>query len=204
MKELIEIQKKLKAPKDVINTFASFNYRTVAGILEVLKPLAHDLGCYIIIDNDLVCLNNNVYVKSTVTLFKSETEKISCTAYAKEPKDAKPKMDTSQTTGSTTTYANKYALSGLFLLDDSSDDPDRMKPVEPQQQPSNYTTSNQQSINDANDLPWLNKDKGEWGAIVNKIYSKTSDPDFNIETIIKSLRSKYKISKATAQELRNA
>ena len=117
-----EIQQKLKAPKDLRNGFGKYQYRTCSAILEAVKPL---LGAAIItITDDLVVVGDRYYVKATATYSnKEEGEEYSATAYAREPLD-KRGMDEAQITGASSTYARKAALSGLFAIDDSSNDPD--------------------------------------------------------------------------------
>ena len=106
-KLLNKIQQELNAPKGQRNDFAQFNYRSCEDILTAVKPL---LGDALLTMNDtLEVFNDSVYVKATSTLTLGN-EKIECSAYAKEPPKAKPKMDESQTTGSTSSYARKYSL----------------------------------------------------------------------------------------------
>ena len=117
MKKLNEIQQKLKAPKNQRNEFAKFNYRSCEDILEAVKPL---LGtATLVITDEVVNIGNRYYVKATVKL-KDNEEEISNTAFARES-EIKKGMDESQITGSTSSYARKYALNGLFLIDDTKD-----------------------------------------------------------------------------------
>ena len=117
-----EIQQTLKSPKDSRNEFGKYNYRTCSAILEAVKPL---LGAAtLIVSDELVLIGERYYIKSTATYTnKDEGETFTATAYAREPL-YKRGMDEAQITGASSTYARKAALSGLFAIDDSSNDPD--------------------------------------------------------------------------------
>ena len=117
-----EIQQTLKSPKDCRNGFGKYNYRTCSAILEAVKPL---LGpATLIVSDELVLIGERYYIKATATYTnKDEGETFTATAYAREPLDKKG-MDEAQITGASSTYARKAALSGLFAIDDSSNDPD--------------------------------------------------------------------------------
>ena len=119
MKELIEIQSELKAPKNQRNTFGNYNYRSAEDILEAVKPLLKKHGCYLTISDEMIQLGDRYYVKATATLSK-DADSISTTAYARE-EESKKGMDASQITGATSSYARKYALNGLFCIDDTKD-----------------------------------------------------------------------------------
>jgi len=119
MKELIEIQSELKAPKNQRNTFGNYNYRSAEDILEAVKPLLKKHGCHLTISDEMIQLGDRYYVKATATLSK-DADSISTTAYAREEENKKG-QDSSQTTGSTSSYARKYALNGLFCIDDTKD-----------------------------------------------------------------------------------
>ena len=119
MKELIEIQSELKAPKNQRNTFGNYNYRSAEDILEAVKPLLKKHSCHLTISDEMVQLGDRYYVKATATLAK-DADSISTTAYAREEENKKG-QDSSQTTGSTSSYARKYALNGLFCIDDTKD-----------------------------------------------------------------------------------
>ena len=121
-KKLIKVQQELKAPKNQRNTFGNYNYRSAEDILEALKPVlaAHDATVFI---SDKVVVKENcwAYIESTATFVDIETgESISTTAFAREAENKKG-MDSSQITGSASSYARKYALNGLFLIDDAVD-----------------------------------------------------------------------------------
>lgn len=117
--KLIKIQQTLKAPKSEFNEFAKFPYRSAENILEAVKPLAHEHGLTLTLHDEVVNIGDSNYVKATVTL-KDNKDSFSTTAYARE-EVTKKGMDTAQITGSTSSYARKYALSGLFAIDDNKD-----------------------------------------------------------------------------------
>ncbi|NDK07841.1 recombinase [Candidatus Gracilibacteria bacterium] len=117
-KELSRIQKELKVPKTQRNSFGNYNFRSCEDILEGVKPLLNE--CILTITDDVVCINNRVYIKSIAKISLSKDEYIENVAFARED-DNKKGMDLSQLTGSTSSYARKYALNGLFAIDDTKD-----------------------------------------------------------------------------------
>lgn len=119
MKELIEIQKELKAPKGQYNSFGKYKYRSAEDILEAVKPLCHKNNCTLTLSDSLEYIGERYYVKATATL-NSDKGQVSVTAYARE-EETKKGMDGSQITGTASSYARKYALNGLFCIDDTKD-----------------------------------------------------------------------------------
>lgn len=119
MKILQSIQQELKAPKSQFNSFGKYNYRSCEDILEGLKPLLKKHDAVLTISDDIVLVGDRVYVKATVTL-KGKDEEHTTTAFARESLDKKG-MDESQITGTASSYARKYALNGLFCIDDTKD-----------------------------------------------------------------------------------
>lgn len=121
MKRLIEIQKTLKVPKEQVNTFGGYKFRNCEDILEAVKPLLAEQKLLILLNDEIVFVEGRFYVKATATIFDEEGKEIThTTAYARE-EESKPKMDGSQVTGSSSSYARKYALNGLFAIDDNKD-----------------------------------------------------------------------------------
>ena len=115
------IQQQLIAPKNQYNSFGKYNYRSCEDILEGLKPCMKETKTAVTVTDEVVLVGERYYIKATATLHDSETgESVSNTAYARE-EDAKKGMDASQVTGSTSSYARKYALNGLFCIDDVKD-----------------------------------------------------------------------------------
>lgn len=120
--KLIKVQKELKAPKNQRNSFGNYNYRSCEDILEALKPVLAENGATVFIsDKPIVKENLWSYIESTVTFVDIENgDSVTVTAFARES-ESKKGMDVSQITGSASSYARKYALNGLFLIDDTKD-----------------------------------------------------------------------------------
>ena len=120
MKELITIQAELKAPKNQRNEYGNYNYRSAEDILEAVKKILPKVECYLTITDNIEVFGERVYVAATATLTNSEGKSVSTKAYAREAA-ARGGQDVSQITGSTSSYARKYALNGLFCIDDTKD-----------------------------------------------------------------------------------
>ena len=121
IKILQSIQVELKAPKNQMNKFGGYSYRSAEDILEAVKPLLNKYGSYLTVSDEIVEVGGRVYVKATATLHESHQGEIaSTTAYAREA-EVKKGMDEAQITGSASSYARKYALNGLFCIDDTKD-----------------------------------------------------------------------------------
>lgn len=119
--KLLAVQNELKAPKDKRNNFGGYNYRSCEGILEAVKPLLQEQGLMLTIKDEVVNIGDRYYVRATVLLDDiSSNGEIATTALARE-EEAKKGMDASQITGTASSYARKYALNGLFLIDDTKD-----------------------------------------------------------------------------------
>lgn len=123
MSKLIELQTELKAPKSLYNKFGEYNYRSAEDILEALKPLLKKKKATMTISDDIMLIGDRYYIKATVSLLDGEKAGVviaETTAFAREPLEKK-KMDPAQITGATSSYARKYALNGMFLIDDTKD-----------------------------------------------------------------------------------
>ena len=120
MKELIAIQSELKAPKSQFNKFGGYKYRKVEDILEAVKPFLNKQKCTLTITDDIVMVGNRIYVKATATIKNEKGECETTTGWARE-EETKKGMDGSQITGASSSYARKYALNGLFAIDDNAD-----------------------------------------------------------------------------------
>jgi hypothetical protein len=120
--KLMHIQHELKAPKNLRNNFGGYNYRNAESILEALKPLLVKYGATVTITDTIEDIGGRIYVKATATIYDSNASAmpIGVEAYAREA-ETKKGMDDAQVTGATSSYARKYALNGLFLLDDTQD-----------------------------------------------------------------------------------
>lgn len=129
---LTEIQFRLNAPKNQYNSFGKYKFRSCEDILEGLKPLLKEFNCVVTFDDDIIQVGNRIYVKSTAYLkeyytpegknAEIETLRIidKSSAFAREP-EKQTGMQDGQLTGSTSTYARKYSLNGLFAIDDAKD-----------------------------------------------------------------------------------
>lgn len=128
--KLMNIQSELKAPKAQFNKFGGYNYRNCEDILEAVKPICKKYNTALVLNDDIVQIGERYYVKATAILFdcvekegqanKDEQDAIIATAYARE-EESKKGMDGSQVTGASSSYARKYALNGLFNIDDTRD-----------------------------------------------------------------------------------
>lgn len=137
--KLAIIQEKISVPKNNVNDYGKYNYRSCEDILAAVKPLLKETGTVLTLDDELVLINERYYVRATATLVSVEEkdgalDSITNCAYAREA-EAKAGMDQSQITGSCSSYARKYALAGLFLLD-SEKDADTRDNREPEERPT--------------------------------------------------------------------
>ena len=119
--KLLSIQNELKAPKNQYNKFGKYNYRSCEDILEAIKPLCLKYGAVLLVDDYVEQVGERFYIKAKASLIDIETEQeIYACAYARESENKKG-MDSAQVTGATSSYARKYALNGLFCIDDTKD-----------------------------------------------------------------------------------
>lgn len=121
LEKLGKIQQEMKAPKNLRNSFGGYNYRNAEGILEAFKPYEGKYGVSLVVRDEIIAVESRVYVKAAATIYDIENgDSIEASAFAREP-ETKKGMDESQITGAASSYARKYALNGLFLLDDTKD-----------------------------------------------------------------------------------
>lgn len=120
MKELLQIQSELKAPKGQFNAYGKYKYRSCEDILEAVKPILKKNNCALLLSDSLVYVGDRYYIKATATLINAEGKSVSTEAYARE-EETKKGMDASQITGASSSYARKYALNGLLCIDDNKD-----------------------------------------------------------------------------------
>ena len=169
--KLAKIQSELKAPKNLRNTFGNYNYRNAESILEAFKPFGQKYNVSICLSDEIINIGNRFYVKANAIIYDCETgEKITVSASAREP-ESKKGMDESQITGTASSYARKYALNGLLLLDDTKDadtdehaDEVKSKPeakVTKAQLKTLLATAKEKGINTPSLLATFNKDKLE-------------------------------------------
>ena len=128
--KLMNIQANLKAPKGQYNSFGKYSYRNAEDILEALKPLLKDYKATVTLKDDLLLIGDRYYLQATATFTDIESgESVIVTSLARE-EVTKKGYDVSQLTGSTSSYARKYALNGLMLIDNSELDPDSINTFE--------------------------------------------------------------------------
>ena len=195
IEKLFAIQQKAVAPKDIDNNFGGFKYRNVEGILRNIKPVLQEMGVYCRLSDEAVELNGAVYIKATAALINAEDgEQIEATAYAREM-ESKKGMDSSQCTGSASTYARKYALQGLLGLDDSKAAPvietDSQNPAEHDEEQA----LSRQTILDQ--IYAMNVTRKELDAFI-----QSKKPDKDADTV--SLSDLRSIKTAIAQKRRGA
>ena len=136
MNELSRVQRSLKAPKDQVNGFGKYKYRKAEDILQAVKPRLENLS--LVISDDIEVIGNRFFLKATASLCNIDGTPVA-TAHAYAELDEHKGMSKEQATGAASSYARKYALCGLLAIDDSTDDPDTLAPVEQkqkQQQPA--------------------------------------------------------------------
>ena len=158
MKELIAIQSELKAPKSQFNKFGGYKYRKAEDILEAVKPLLNKQKCTLTITDDIVMIGNRIYVKATATIKNEKGECETTNGWARE-EETKKGMDGSQITGASSSYARKYALNGLFAIDDNADSDttndgqhhEAQQQTQNQQSAAHQTASPQYHPNDLNE-----------------------------------------------------
>ena len=118
--QLSNVQHELKCNKSLYNSFGKYSYRSTELIMEAAKPLLFENDLCLVITDSVEFIGDRFYIKATATIYNKEGEQISTTAYARE-EEGKKGMDASQVTGSTSSYARKYALNGLLAIDDTKD-----------------------------------------------------------------------------------
>ena len=118
--QLANVQHELKCNKSLYNSFGKYSYRSTELIMEAVKPLLFSNDLCLTITDSIELIGDRFYIKATATIYNKEGEQISTTAYARE-EECKKGMDASQVTGSTSSYARKYALNGLLAIDDTKD-----------------------------------------------------------------------------------
>ena len=189
--KLVAIQSELKAPKNQKNTFGGYNYRSAEDILEAVKPLLAKYDCALTLTDEICTMGTygdnhpdlRFYIKATATIIDSNgADMLSTTAFAREPLTKKG-MDDSQITGTASSYARKYALNGLFCIDDTKDaDTDEYtKQTNKQKTVEEYI----KLINDCEDEKSINNLFYEWS----KVYPKGT-ADYNVLTVVSFDRKK--------------
>lgn len=171
--KLVMIQNELHAPKSQYNKFGQYYYRSCEDILEAVKPLLMKYKTTMTVCDEIVFIDGRFYVKAVATLMDFKGNSVSNTAYARESESRKG-SDEAQVTGATSSYARKYSLNGLFLIDDNKDsdsnekkteDDARKKKVDSQK---SNEEKNQEMIDDANNAPITDKEKAILTSMVEK------------------------------------
>lgn len=179
---IIFIQNELKAPKGQFNSFGRYKYRSCEDILEAVKPLLHKYSCSLNISDEVVMVGDRFYIKATATLRKDTGEVVSSSvAFARED-ESKKGMDGAQVTGAASSYARKYALNGLFCIDDTkdADTEEYTKNTKPEKEPAE-------------------KDKNL--NLYNQLEKKASESKIEIDALMKYLKANDKrLSKAVTYE----
>lgn len=148
--KLSAIQCELKAPKNQFNKFGGYNYRSCEDILEAVKPLCAKYKTALMLEDDIVSIGTRYYVKATATLYDCEetgdnSDILFSTAYARE-EESKKGMDGSQVTGASSSYARKYALNGLFSIDDAKDSDATNTGDAPAKKPATQAAQKKESV----------------------------------------------------------
>lgn len=188
MKELQIIQSKLNAPKGQFNSYGNYHYRSCEDILEALKPLLKETGCSICLWDEVVQLGERYYVKAIVTLTNSDGEKVTSQALAREQTEVKGQI-AAQITGATSSYARKYALNGLFAIDDNKDpDATNTHGKEPSNDKKPEKKENKSVEKPQDDSPFPAKDAVREKAI--KLAKEASTPE-EVTKVWKEYKGKY-------------
>ena len=188
MKGLIKIQSELKVPKNQYNSFGKYKYRNAEDILEAVKPLLARENLLMLISDEPINIGDRIYIMSTVTISNGEN-KVTTQALAREPLVQKG-MNDSQITGSASSYARKYALNGMFCIDDTKDADSINNTKEPTPIKSKSTSMEK------------NEDEKEWLNPNSENYKKVLAAMINGYTITQ-VRDKYKVSKEVTSKLEN-
>lgn len=175
MKELIEIQSKLEAPKGQYNTFGKYAYRSAEDILAAVKPLAAEQKSSVTLSDEVVMVGDRIYVKATATITNESGQSYSTNGFARES-ESKKGMDESQISGSASSYARKYALNGLLAIDDTKDADSN----EQHQQTANANPAFQQTTTGKSKNPL----HSEFGKLAKKIESKNNIDEAQVYSII--------------------
>lgn len=183
------VQTELNAPKNQFNNFGNYKYRNCEDILEALKPHLKELKAVVIISDSIEVIQDRFYVKATAKFVLTESgESIENIAYAREELTKKG-MDGAQVTGATSSYARKYALNGLFLVDDSKD-ADSMDNSQSGTTPP--PTQNQ---------PQSNEPEKDWLDDITQLVAFAKANGLSPAEAVTQGRKKYKISKVKAKEI---
>lgn len=181
-----DIQARLKAPKSQFNSFGKYYYRSCEDIVEAAKPLLAEHGYHLNMSDDIVECGGRVYVKATAAVMDGSTVIQASSALARES-ETKKGMDDSQITGTASSYARKYALNGLFAIDDTKDaDSNEHGQAQKAEAPA------------ANEKPWYNDFENQSALMRQKIQSGEQ----TAQGIIQALEKKFKVSNKVKDEIK--
>ena len=171
--KLAAIQQELKAPKDKKNTYGGYNYRSAEGILEALKPVLARHEATVVLTDELVQVGDRYYVKATAALWSTtDTDVVTANGWAREA-EVKKGMDDSQITGTASSYARKYALNALLLIDDTKDaDTDE---YQKETNPEKISADQKKTILALADLARVDLGKALGGEDLNKLSASRAD-----------------------------
>ena len=170
--KLMTVQTKLRAPKGQYNSFGRYSYRSCEDILEALKPLLAEVGAIVNVSDEIKLIGNRFYVEATAMFLDCETgDSIIARASARED-ETKKGMDLAQVTGSVSSYARKYALNGLFAIDDNKD--------------SDATNTHNKDIK-----PNMTPVSGLTDAQIKRLLAIGNKSGFNTDTIVKTVKKLY-------------
>jgi len=154
MKNLIAIQNELKVPKGNLNKFGNYKYRSAEDILEAVKPILLKYEAILLLSDEIVFVGNKTFLKATAMLYIGGKD---ITVYGYAETSEHKGMSAEQTTGTASSYARKYALNGLFLIDETEQDADSKEPVK--KEPAKLDLETQQGIKNAYAMGKITKEK---------------------------------------------
>lgn len=187
LSKLLKVQLELKAPKNQYNEFGKFWYRSCEDILEGTKPLCEKYNCLILLTDCIKMVGDRIYVEATATFFDIDSEECIVSVASAREEDKKDKMDRSQTTGSASSYARKYALNGLLQIDDTKD-ADGLEPDKPKQTPKPVSKPAPKTPTNSNQyIAQANENKKITEAQRKRLFALGNEPD------IRAVMAEYKI-----------
>lgn len=191
--KLSKIQQEMKAPKNLYNSFGKYNYRNAESILEAFKPFEEKYKVYMTVSDTVEEVGGRIYIKAIAKLYDCESkEKVEAQAYAREALEKKG-MDDSQITGTASSYARKYALNGLFLLDDTKDaDTDEYKKQEKKGQEEGKAEAKRITVK-RETIKAICKDHGLEPEMICSMngYDWSSMTEYQLESMIGALEKKF-------------
>jgi hypothetical protein len=193
---MLLLQQRLKVPKGQWNDFGGYHYRSCEDIVEAAKPLLAEYGYYLIISDDVVSVGDRIYVMATASIMSDDKVVASAKGFAREPL-AKKGMDESQLTGTASSYARKYALNGLFGIDDTKDADSQGPGDEERAAKKRDEPAKAAPKPTAGDKPWYNDLKADKPAMILAVRAK----EFTPKQILENLRQNFAVNKAVAAEI---